>query len=143
MGRSLLAFGIAAGILCSCAAGASAQYFGRNKVQYDRAEVRVLATEHFDLYYPREDVSAALTAGRLAERWYNRLSKVLQHRLTGRQPLILYSSHRTFEQTNVWSGLIDERTGGFTESRKRRIVIPFASTLAETDHVRKAKRRAA
>ena len=135
MGRSLLVFGIAAAILCSSAAGASAQYFGRNKVHYDHADVRVLATEHFDLYYPREDLSAALTAGRLAERWYARLAKALQHTLTGRQPLILYSSHRTFEQTNVWSGLIDERTGGFTESRKRRIVIPFASTLAETDHV--------
>ena len=135
MGRPLFAFGIAAAILGSCSAGASAQYFGRNKVHYDRADVRVVATEHFDLYYSREDLSAVLTAGRLAERWYTRLSKVLQHRLTGRQPLILYSSHRTFEQTNVWSGLIDERTGGFTESRKRRIVIPFASTLAETDHV--------
>jgi Tol biopolymer transport system component len=135
MGRSLLVFGIAAAILCSCPAEASAQYFGRNKVHYDHADVRVLATEHFDLYYPREDLSAALTAGRLAERWYARLAKALQHTLTGRQPLILYSSHRTFEQTNVWSGLIDERTGGFTESRKRRIVIPFASTLAETDHV--------
>jgi Tol biopolymer transport system component len=135
MGRPLLASGIAAAILCSCSAGASAQYFGRNKVQYDHADVRVLATEHFDLYYPHEDLSAALTAGRLAERWYARLSKTLEHTLKGRQPLILYASHRTFEQTNVWSGLIDERTGGFTESRKRRIVIPFASTLAETDHV--------
>ena len=135
MGRPLLAFGVAAAIIGSCPSGANAQYFGRNKVQYDRADVRVLATEHFDLYYPREDLSAALTAGRLAERWYGRLSRVLQHSLRGRQPLILYASHRTFEQTNVWSGLIDERTGGFTESRKRRIVIPFASTLAETDHV--------
>ena len=135
MGRPFVAFGVAAAILFSCSAGATAQYFGRNKVQYDHADVRVLATEHFDLYYPREDLSAALTAGRLAERWYSRLSKVLQHTLKGRQPLILYASHRTFEQTNVWSALIDERTGGFTESRKRRIVIPFALTLAETDHV--------
>ena len=135
MGRPLLAFGLAVAMVGSTAAGVSAQYFGRNKVQYDHADVRVLATEHFDLYYPNEDLSAALTAGRLAERWYVRLSKVLQHTLRGRQPLILYASHRTFEQTNVWSGLIDERTGGFTESRKRRIVIPFASTLAETDHV--------
>jgi hypothetical protein len=135
MGRPLLAFGLAVAMIGSTAAGVSAQYFGRNKVQYDHADVRVLATEHFDLYYPSKDLSAALTAGRLAERWYVRLSKVLQHTLRGRQPLILYASHRTFEQTNVWSGLIDERTGGFTESRKRRIVIPFASTLAETDHV--------
>ena len=60
---------------------------------------------------------------------------MLEHTLTGRQPLILYGSHRRFEQTNVFSGFIDENTGGFTESRKRRIVIPFAATLAETDHV--------
>ena len=135
MGRPLIAVGVAAAILAGFAPGASAQYFGRNKVQYDRADVRVLATEHFDLYYPSDDLAAALTAGNLAERWYVRLSKTLQHTLKRRQPLILYASHRTFEQTNVWSGLIDERTGGFTESRKRRIVIPFASTLAETDHV--------
>ena len=135
MGRPFLAFGIAAALLGSCPHAADAQYFGRNKVQYDRTDVRVLATDHFDLYYPREQLSGALTAGRLAERWYERLSKVLQHSLKRRQSLILYGSHRSFEQTNVWSGLIDERTGGFTESRKHRIVIPFASTLAETDHV--------
>ncbi len=135
MGRPFLAVGAAAMLAVGYASAANAQYFGRNKVHYDHSEVRVLATEHFDLYYPSEDLPAALTAGRLAERWYVRLSKTFQHTLKGRQPLILYASHRTFEQTNVWSGLIDERTGGFTESRKRRIVIPFASTLAETDHV--------
>jgi hypothetical protein len=134
MGRPLLAFGMAA-VLGLCTSTADAQYFGRNKVHYDETDVRILATEHFDLYYPGDQLSSALTAGRLAERWYGRLSQVLHHTLKRRQPLILYASHRTFEQTNVWSGLIDERTGGFTESRKRRIVIPFASTLAETDHV--------
>jgi len=113
MGRPFLAFGIAAALLGSCPLAANAQYFGRNKVQYDHTDVRVLATEHFDLYYPREQLSAALTAGRLAERWYDRLSKALQHTLKRRQPLILYASHRTFEQTNVWSGLIDERTATF------------------------------
>jgi len=135
MGRPLLAFGMAAAVLGLCTSTADAQYFGRNKVHYDETDVRILATEHFDLYYPGDQLSSALTAGRLAERWYGRLSQVLHHTLKRRQPLILYASHRTFEQTNVWSGLIDERTGGFTESRKRRIVIPFASTLAETDHV--------
>ena len=114
---------------------ARAQYFGHNKVQYDPDDVRVLATEHFDIYYSRDDAPSALSVGRLAERWHRRLSRALEHSLTGRQPLILYGSHRRFEQTNVFSGLIDENTGGFTESRKRRIVIPFAATLTETDHV--------
>jgi len=30
---------------------ASAQYFGSNKVQYDRFEFQVLPTSHFDIYY--------------------------------------------------------------------------------------------
>jgi Tol biopolymer transport system component len=132
MGRSVWIWSLC--LLC-LAADARAQYFGRNKVQYDRDDVRVLSTEHFDLYYPADASSAALAAGRLAERWYARLSKTLEHSLSGRQPIILYTSHRTFEQTNVYGGLIDENTGGFTESRKRRIVVPFAASLADTDHV--------
>jgi hypothetical protein len=30
---------------------AYAQYFGRNKVQYDQFDFKTLKTEHFDLYY--------------------------------------------------------------------------------------------
>ncbi len=135
VGRSFLTLLAGAALLVGVTADARAQYFGHNKVQYDPDDVRVLATEHFDIYYSRDDAPAALSVGRLAERWHRRLSRVLEHALTGRQPLILYGSHRRFEQTNVFSGLIDENTGGFTESRKRRIVIPFAATLAETDHV--------
>ena len=122
--------------ICVClASDASAQYFGRNKVQYDRDRIRVLATEHFDVYYSAEDAAAAQIAGRLAERWYARLAQVFDHTLTGRQPLVLYGSHRRFEQTNVYGGFVDESTGGFTDARRRRIVLPFAGSLAETDHV--------
>ena len=56
-------------------------------------------------------------------------------RCTGRQPIVLYGSHRRFEQTNIYGGLIEESTGGFTDARKRRIVLPFAASLADTDHV--------
>lgn len=125
----------AAVLLCCTATHASAQYFGRNKVQYDRDHVRVLATEHFDIYFSREDAEAAHLAGRLAERWHARLTRVFDHQLRGRQPLVLYGSHRRFEQTNVYRGLIDESTGGFTDARRRRIVLPLSRSLAETDHV--------
>ena len=32
-------------------------------------------------------------------------------------------------------GLIDEATGGVTEGLRRRVVLPFAASMAETDHV--------
>jgi Tol biopolymer transport system component len=110
-------------------------YFGQNKVRYQRFDFEVLKTEHFDIYYYPETKPALPDAARMAERWYARLSGVLQHDLTRRQPLILYASHPAFEQTNAIAGDLGEGTGGVTEALKRRIVIPFAGPMAETDHV--------
>src|SRR3954463_8226075 len=77
-----------------------AQYFGRNKVQYQSFNFQVLKTGHFDIYfYPGEQV-AAHEAARMAERWFTRLSVVFNHELNGRQPLILYASPSQFQQTN-------------------------------------------
>jgi Tol biopolymer transport system component len=113
---------------------AEGQYFGRNKVQYQTFDFRILQTEHFDVYfYPRER-SAAQTAARMGERWYARLSTVLGHQLSGRQPLILYATAPEFQQTNVVSG-IGEGTGGVTEALRRRIVMPIGGTLGDLDHV--------
>ncbi len=113
----------------------SAQYFGRNKVQYEKFDFKVLTTEHFDIYFYPEEEAAVRLAAQMAERWYARLSKLLNHQLNGRQPLILYAAHPHFQQTNILSGEIGEGTGGVTESGKRRVILPFAGGLAETDHV--------
>jgi hypothetical protein len=48
---------------------------------------------------------------------------------------VLYGSHPEFEQTNILGGRPGEGTGGVTEAIKRRVVLPFAGPLAETDHV--------
>jgi len=116
-------------------ATASAQYFGRNKVQYETFDFQVLKTEHFDIHYYPEAREAVEQAGRMAERWYARLSRIFNHELSGRQTIILYADHPDFEQTTVLSGAIDEGTGGVTEAFKRRVVLPMAGSLAETDHV--------
>ena len=63
--RILLAFTIA----LLHAPLAHAQYFGRNKVQYESFDFQVLETEHFDVYFYSEEREAATLAARLAERW--------------------------------------------------------------------------
>ena len=123
-------------ILIVLAPGAAhAQYFGRNKVHYDRLDFRLLQTDHFDIYYYAEEEAATRHAARMAERWYARFSRVLGHTFDRRQPLILYSSHPHFAQTNLTAGSPGEGTGGFTERNKSRIAMPFAPGLGETDHV--------
>jgi Tol biopolymer transport system component len=126
---------VAVAALLMSSADASAQYFGRNKVMYEDFDFKVLQTEHFDIYYYAEEEAAVQLASRMAERWYARLSKLLRHELSGRQPLILYAAHPHFQQTNAIPGELGEGTGGVTEAYKRRIVMPFAGGMGETDHV--------
>ena len=126
-----------AALLClfSVASPARAQYFGRNKVQVDSFAFRVLPTAHFDIYYYPAEQEAARLAARMAERWYGRLSKALQHTLVARPPIVLYASHAQFTQTTVIPDLLPEGVGGFTDHDRGRVVMPFAAGLGETDHV--------
>ncbi|HTH64619.1 MAG TPA: basic secretory protein-like protein [Gemmatimonadales bacterium] len=131
-GRMVL---VAAALGLSIPVVGQAQGFGRNKVQYETLQFQVLNTLHFRVFFYPEERAAALEAGRMAERWYARYTALLGHQLRGTQPLVLYASHPHFEQTNVVGGDLDESTGGVTEALKRRIVLPIAGPLSETDHV--------
>ncbi|MEO5511328.1 MAG: peptidase S9, partial [Longimicrobiales bacterium] len=114
---------------------ASAQYFGRNKVQYRAFDFQIIKTEHFDVYYYPVEREAALDAARMVERSYGRISRVLQHEFQERKPVILYASHSDFQQTNALQGELDESTGGVTESLKSRMILPFTGSYADFDHV--------
>lgn len=122
-------------LVASLPVAASAQYFGRNKVQYRAFDFQILKTDHFDIYYYPEEADAAAIVSRMAERWYSRFSRFFEHQLRGRQVVVLYAAPAHFRQTNVIEGLIGEGTGGVTEAVKRRIVLPVAGSLADTDHV--------
>lgn len=129
--RSMMLVAILAAIAPSLV---EAQYFGRNKVQYQTFDFRVLSTQHYDLhYYPAESLATA-DAARMAERWYSRLSGIMRHNFN-KKPLVFYADHPDFEQTNVIGGFIDQSTGGVTESAKNRVVMPFTGIYEENDHV--------
>lgn len=113
----------------------SAQYFGQNKVRYGAMDFQVLSTEHFDIHFYDEKRDAAFEVGRMAERWHARLAPVLGGPLSSRQVIVLYASHPDFRGTTVVPGEIGETTGGLTEGIRRRIVMPLAGPLADTDHV--------
>ena len=118
----------------SLAPGASGQYFGRNKVQWERFDWKTLKTEHFDIYYYADEAVIA-DAGRMAERWYGRLTDVFGFELVERRSIILYADPSDFQQTTVVGGLIGEGTGGLTEPLRTRVVMPLAGTYEDTDHV--------
>ncbi len=53
--------------------------FGRNKLQHQVFDFKIITTAHFDVYYYPEEREAALDAARMAERSYSRLSRILAH----------------------------------------------------------------
>jgi len=121
-------------ILLAIPASLPAQYFGRNKVQFERFDWQILRSPHFDLHFYQQEEQPARDATRMLERWYQRESSLLRHELT-RKSVILYANHPDFQQTNVIGGSISEGTGGVTESGRTRVVLPLTGVYADNDHV--------
>lgn len=110
--------------------------FAQNQVRGDRFEFKILETEHFNIHYYEEEAAMARVAARMAERWYARLSGVLAHQLRGQQTIILYASRPHFQQTTTVNNMRFGNARGITEAgTKRRIILPLAGPLSETDHV--------
>jgi len=125
---------IAGALLLGAAPSAEAQYFGRNKVQYEKFDFHIMRTPHFDMYfYPAESL-VTRDAGRMAERWYARHSDTFRHTFD-RKSIVFYADHPDFQQTNVVGESIDEGTGGITEGLRTRVVMPFTGVYADNDHV--------
>lgn len=127
--------GILLALLAFTPASLAAQYFGRNKVQYERFDFRVIETEHFDVHYYPVEADASRDAARMAERWYSRFSDIFRHEFPSKKPIVLYADKPDFQQTNTTFGFVSQSTGGFTEGLKNRVVLPFAETYGQTDHV--------
>ncbi len=111
-------------MLCGSAAPSSAQTFGKNKVQYEPLDWAVLETPHVRLHYYAEEESLARRLAALAEsvcvEYDGRFRLAPKHRV----PVLLYSAHHLFQQTNATPELVSESVGGLTELIKGRVLIP-------------------
>ncbi|MBI4365030.1 MAG: PD40 domain-containing protein, partial [Candidatus Latescibacteria bacterium] len=109
--------------------------FGKNKVQYQSFDWLTLRGEHVEIFYYPEEEPLARLALTLAEESYADLKVKFQHEVSKSIPLIVYSSHQHFEQTNVSPFFLPEGVQGFTEFSKGRVVLPYTGSYAEFRHV--------
>jgi len=110
-------------------------YFGKNKVQYTDFDWQVMTTDHFQIYFYKEESDLAEIAARSAEEAYDFLSGKFNHEIHSRIPLIIYSNPNHFVQTNVTWTMLPESVGGFTEFIKGRVVVPFNGSYYHFDRV--------
>jgi hypothetical protein len=132
----LLNVALTISVLSLCwSANLNAQYFGRNKANYQSFDFRVYQTPNFEIYHYLEDQEVLNTIADWSEQWYEMHQRILRDTIRQRNPFILYNNHADFQQTNAIMGSIGVGTGGVTEAFKNRVILPFAMSNQQTFHV--------
>src|SRR5262245_7816804 len=125
--RFLAALALSATLFLSFTS-AGAQGFGKNKVQYESLDWSVLETPHLRLHYYAAEESLARHLAAFAESVCVVFDGRFRLEPKRRIPVLLYSVHHLFQQTNATPGLVSEGTGGLTELIKGRVLIPHTGS---------------
>jgi hypothetical protein len=112
-----------------------AQSFGQNKVNAQPQDWSELKTMHFDIYFPKGEDDFGKTAALMAEEIYYYLKDDLKYPVLSRIPIIFYGTRTEFQVTNIIYPLLTEGVGGFTESLRNRVVVPFDGSYSNLEEL--------
>jgi hypothetical protein len=111
------------------------QQFGRNKPNYETFNFKIKRSPHFELHHYLNNDTLVETFSSAAEQWYLTHQKVFRDTFKRPNPIILYSNHSDFWQTNAILGSVGIGTGGVTEALRNRVVQPVMEMNSQTNHV--------
>jgi len=115
--------------------GTHAYYFGQNKVNAISVDWSMIETLHFDIYFPAGNDEFGQTCALMSEEIYYYLKSDLLFPMGNRIPIIFYGSKNEFQTTNIVYPILSEGVGGFTESIKNRVVVPFEGSYTKLEQV--------
>src|SRR5689334_1752809 len=99
-------------------------YFGQNKIMYDKFTWQTYRSTHFVIYfYDRGQVELQKVAS-YAESAYDDISRTLNFQIPKPVNIIYYTTHSEFEQTNTLGAFIPEGIGAFALPTRNRMVLP-------------------
>jgi len=109
--------------------------FGQNKVNAKPQDFATLQTMHFDIYFPKGEDQFGKTVALMAEEIYYYIKAEFKIPVTSRIPIVFYQSKSEFQTTNIIYPLLSEGIGGFTESLRNRVVVPFEGSYAALEEL--------
>ena len=109
--------------------------FGQNKVNVVDSRWSMIRSMHFDLYFPAGNDDFGRLVSLMSEEIYYRLKEDLRFPIRSRIPLIVYETQKEFLNTNIVFPLLTEGIGGFTESLRNRVVVPFEGSYPKLEEL--------
>jgi hypothetical protein len=110
-------------------------YYGQNKVNATRTSWSQIQTMHFDVYFPAGQDNFGRLAALMAEDTYYYLKKDFRFPAVSRIAVIFYTSRQEFQTTNIIYPILSEGVGGFTETIRNRVVVPFDGSYKNLEQV--------
>ena len=86
-------------------------------------------------FFSLKKKSCILHTAKIVESQFRDLERKFVHTVRRRIPLVIYSSHIYFEQTNIIPNLLPEGVAGFTEYLKGRVALPLSGSIPEYERV--------
>lgn len=122
-------------LIVVAAVGLNAYTFGQNKVNVVDSRWSMIRSMHFDLYFPAGNDDFGRLVSLMSEEIYYRLKEDLRFPIRSRIPLIVYETQKEFLNTNIIYPLLTEGIGGFTESLRNRVVVPFEGSYPKLEEL--------
>ncbi|MCD6579391.1 PD40 domain-containing protein [bacterium] len=105
--------------------------FGQNKLYYKNFKWFIKESKHFKIFYYKAEENRLLEIINILENAYSHHSNTLKFEIKDKTTVIIYKTHRDFEQTNIISGFVPPQVGGFAETLMKRLVVPVDSPHEE------------
>lgn len=90
MHRRIIQLVLAALVLAAATPLEAQYYFGKNKVQYTHFDWQVMTTEHFHIYFYKEEAEVAKIAAEIAESGYRLMAIRFNQEVKDKIPLIIF-----------------------------------------------------
>ncbi len=114
---------------------ANALSFGQNKVNAVQQDWSQIQTMHFDIYFPKGEDEFGRVVSLMSEDIYYYIKEEFKIPIHSRIPVIFYATKTEFQTTNIIYPLLSEGVGGFTESLRNRVVVPFDGSYAALEEL--------
>lgn len=109
----------------------SMEVFGKNRIQYQQFNWRILTTANFEIYFYQDGQQTATLAAQYAETEFDRITELLGYTPFNRTRIFVFNSVQDMVQSNIGLGVPEGEDPKEINLQKSRVLVPFTGNQVE------------